>query len=267
MFRITVILCAIAGQVLSSPQPSTESRTTSHIQHTHPSFVQRNPSSLNQPHEIADSQLNSLNYPRPKNWTEQKKNRIDSGPGQVVEKHGQIVTGSQSRLNSQNLLRTSSNPQNFGQQPEDLSQQQPSVLGNYTQRTSENLQFDHEHQEHSEKLGFGQQHQDDDLTQQIDNTKQEVDDLSPRTKHKRAIRVFGKRTSSQPKPRPKSPPKPRPKTPKRTLKTTPKTTPKTTLETAPETTTLDTTPEKTTDKITLGNLYRGMTTLWKIYND
>ena len=187
MFRIAVILSLITGQVLSAPKPYINSRKTIHTERTHHSFEQRNPSTLNQLNEISDNQLNFLDYSGLGNRTEQKKNRTDVSHGQVIEEHRQIVTDPQSRLNSQSLLGTSSNSQSFGQQPEDLSQQQPNVIRNYTQQTSENLQFDNEHQEHSGELGFRQQHQDHDLMQQIDSTKQKVDDLSHHTKHKREI--------------------------------------------------------------------------------
>ena len=171
MFRIAVILRSIAGQVLSAPKPHIKSGTTIHTQPTYHSLVQRNPSTLNQPNEISDSQLNFLDHSGLGNWTEQNKNRTDGGPGQIIEEHRQIVTDPQSKLNSQSLLGTSSNSQSLGQQPKDLSQQQPSIFCNYTQQISENLQFDNEHQEHSGKLGFAQQHQDDDLMQQINKIR------------------------------------------------------------------------------------------------
>ena len=179
MFRVAVILCAIAGQVHSEPKPRIESYTTNHTEHS---------SILDQPHQRAKSQLNSLDHSRPENSTEHKEKRTDGGAAQTVEDYGQIVTGpshvdnlvlenQQSVLNSQSLVEAPSNPQNFDQQSEDLSPRQLSGLGNYTQRTSKNVPFGHQHPEHSGKLGFGLQYNNN-LTQQIDDETQILDNSS-----------------------------------------------------------------------------------------
>ena len=226
MFRVAVILCAIAVQVHSEPKPRIESYTTNHTEQTQHSLAQQNSSILDQPHQRAKSQLNSLDHSH-------KENRTDGGAAQTVEEYGQIVTGpshvdnlvlenQQSVLNSQSLVEAPSNPRNFGQQSEDLSPRQLSGLGNYTQRTSKNVQFGHQHQEHTGKLEFGLQYNNN-LTQQIDDTTQRLDDLS----RKRTIRnsiASPKRSIlnriklpkihlPRPKPRPKPKPMPRPKPP------------------------------------------------------
>ena len=93
MLRVALILCAIAGQVLSAPKPCLQFCADNQIQQTQVHMQQSSQQIADHLRQIVQSTIGSHDYSKPGTWMENKQYKIDGGAGQAVEQYGQVVNG------------------------------------------------------------------------------------------------------------------------------------------------------------------------------